>query len=106
MLSAHLEDAQVHGATFAGANLEWAWITGVDFREADLSSFQSPDIQMIRDFVSKHWGTGGNCKAALVVSGDLGFGLSRMYEFFIEDKTTNDVKVFRQIEEAMEWITS
>lgn len=37
LLSAHLEGAQVHGASFAGANLEWAWVTDVDFRDACLS---------------------------------------------------------------------
>ncbi len=77
-----------------------------DLREADLSSFQSPDLQHLRDFVKNHWGTGGKSKAALVVSRDLDFGLSRMYEFFIEDKTSNDVHVFRNLDEALEWVSS
>jgi uncharacterized protein YjbI with pentapeptide repeats len=37
LLSAHLEHAQVDGATFAGANLEWAWVEGVNFQEAIVS---------------------------------------------------------------------
>lgn len=77
-----------------------------DLREADLSSFQSPDIQHLRDFVKDHWATGGTSKAALVVSRDLDFGLSRMYEFFIKDRTTNDVRVFRDMDEARDWVSS
>ncbi len=34
LLSAHMEHARVPRATFAAANLEWAWVEGVDFRQA------------------------------------------------------------------------
>jgi hypothetical protein len=27
----------VRGATFIGANLEWAWVEGVDFQDAEVS---------------------------------------------------------------------
>jgi hypothetical protein len=56
--------------------------------------------------VAVHWATAGKSKAALVVSGDFEFGLSRMYEIFLESKTSNDVMVFRDIQKAMAWVTS
>jgi hypothetical protein len=37
-LSAHLEEAAVDAAAFTGANLEWAWLDGVDFRRAVVTS--------------------------------------------------------------------
>lgn len=76
-----------------------------DLRGADLASFLTSNIQKLRDFVSAHWGTEGKSRAALIVSRDLEFGLSRMYEFFIESKTSNKVRVFRDYDEALEWVT-
>jgi len=77
-----------------------------DLREADLSSFFSPDIQEVRDFVSEHWGTGGKSRSALVVSRDLNYGLSRMYEAFLKGKTSSEVAVFRDYDDAVKWIKS
>jgi hypothetical protein len=37
LLSAHFEDACVVEADFTGANLEWAWVGGVDFQHAIVS---------------------------------------------------------------------
>lgn len=76
-----------------------------DLRGADLASFFTSNIQKLRDFVSAHWGTEGKSLAALIVSRDLEFGLSRMYEFFVESKTSNKVRVFRDYDEAFEWVT-
>jgi hypothetical protein len=76
-----------------------------DLREADLSPFSTSDIRKVGDYVSGHWGAESGSKAALVVSRDLDFGLSRMYEFFLESRTSSEVQVFRDYDEAMDWIT-
>jgi hypothetical protein len=75
-----------------------------DLREADLSSFVSPQIQQVRDFVSSNWGTGGTSRAAIVVSSDENFGIMRMYEFYVEQKSESDVQAFRDYDEALTWI--
>jgi hypothetical protein len=77
-----------------------------DLREADVSSFETPDIQNLRNYVGKHWGTGGRNKAALVATRDIDFGLSRMYEFYLQAKSSSEVQVFRDYDEAYEWVTS
>jgi hypothetical protein len=77
-----------------------------DFRDASIESVTSAEIDELTRFVAVHWATAGKSKAALVVSGDFEFGLSRMYEIFLESKTSNDVMVFRDIQKAMAWVTS
>jgi len=77
-----------------------------DLREADLSVFSTVDIELVRDFVGARWGTGGSSRAALVVSRDVDFGLSRMFEMLLESHTTSKVQVFRDMDEALEWLGS
>lgn len=77
-----------------------------DLRDARIESAKSPEIDDLSLFVAGHWATSGKSKAALVVSGDFEYGLSRMYEVFLESKSPNDVMVFRNIEKAMAWVKS
>ena len=77
-----------------------------DLREADVSTFETPDIQNLKNFVGKHWGTKGKSKSAIVVSRDLDFGLSRMYEFYLQAKSSSEVQVFREYDEALKWIAA
>lgn len=77
-----------------------------DCRAADFSAVQAADIQLIRDLVEEHWGTAGKSRSALIVATDLDFGISRIYEFYVEDTSTNQVRVFRDYEEAYDWVTS
>jgi hypothetical protein len=44
-------------------------------------------------------------KIALLVSGELTYGLSRMYQVF-RDQDNTDIKVFRDEDKAMDWIIS
>jgi hypothetical protein len=75
-----------------------------DLREADLSSFEADDVDKLSDMVSKFWGTEGKSRAALVVSKDLDYGLSRMYEMLLENRISSIVRIFREIDAALEWI--
>ena len=47
----------------------------------------------------------GHAKIACVVSSDVGFGMGRMYEV-LSDKLPQQVRVFKKIEEATDWIKS
>ena len=51
-----------------------------DLQEADFSSVSKEDVRSLMEYVGKQWGKGGKSKAALVVSHDLDYGLSRMYQ--------------------------
>lgn len=77
-----------------------------DLKDADLASFSTDDIHKVRDFVGHKWGTGGTSRAALVVSRDIDFGLSRMYEVSLESITTSKLQVFRDMDKALAWLRS
>jgi len=75
-----------------------------DLREADFSAIKASEVKSFMEFVRKHWGVGGKSRAALVVSRDLDYGLSRMYEILMEGATTSTITVFKNIDEAKQWI--
>ena len=77
-----------------------------DLRGATITSMSSAEIQRLSDFVAGRWGPGGKSRAALVVSRDFEFGLTRMYEIFLESRMSVQVQVFRDLDEAMKWIKS
>jgi len=75
-----------------------------DLREANFSAIEASEVKSFMEFVRKYWGVGGESKAALVVSGDLDYGLSRMYEILMDGETTSTITVFKNIDEATKWI--
>jgi hypothetical protein len=75
-----------------------------DLRDADFSSVRSEDVASLTGMVEKFWGQGGKAKAALIVSGDLDFGLSRMYEMLLTGSSPEKVMVFRDYDEAKNWL--
>jgi len=75
-----------------------------DLQTADFSAVTSEDIRSLMAYVGKIWGKGGKSKAALVVSNDLDFGLSRMYQIMMEGATSSAIEVFKDIDAAKEWI--
>jgi len=77
-----------------------------DLRDADVSSFPSEQVQHIQSFVSQYWGKSGKSQSALIVSEDVAYGLSRMYEIMSEGKTASKIMVFRDYEEALKWVKS
>lgn len=75
-----------------------------DVRESDMSFFQTTDVHVIRDFVSRHWGGNEGSRAALVVSREADYWLSRLYAILSEGSVKGEVRVFRDMEEAMQWV--
>ena len=47
---------------------------------------------------------GKQYSADIIVSGDLEYGLTRMYEMMVEDETTSEINVFRDRETAENWL--
>ena len=75
-----------------------------DLQQADFSSISSEDVRSFMEYVVKLWGTGGKSRAALVVSDNLGYGMSRMYQMMMEGATSSEVAVFKDTNKAKEWI--
>jgi hypothetical protein len=72
-----------------------------DLRGATLTEFSSSDVAKVVDVVRGNW-TGG--KAALVVARDSDFGMARMYELQHDRAASGEVRVFRDFEEAKDWV--
>lgn len=75
-----------------------------DLREAT-GDFPTEDVRHLVDFVTKLVGDGDQGKVAIVVSSDLGFGMSRMYETILGGQTRKPMKVFRDLDDAQSWLT-
>ncbi len=75
-----------------------------DARDAQLDAFAGPEIRHVVETVLKHRGAPPGTRTAIVVGHDLGFGLARMFEQQFEAKEPSDVKVFRDMDEAMAWL--
>lgn len=73
-----------------------------DFRDADLSSFDTATVMEMAQY-SKRFPPGINSvKVAFVVSRDLEYGLSRMFQMSSEARTP--IQVFRTMAEAEKWM--
>lgn len=91
--------AITHGAEYL-PDVDTLWDMGkIDFSEVD-EGFIKRIISMRQKFPER-----GNAKVALIVSSDLGFGLSRMYETFSEAaEMSQNINVFRDRAKAEKWL--
>lgn len=80
-------------------NIRAVW----DIRKADATyvNFQFiKEIVKIRSQFSKL----DNCCAALIVSSNVQYGLSRMFQIISEDKFPHQLMIFRSYEEGEQWL--
>ena len=77
-----------------------------DLRKADFSKVSSSQIRNFTEFIGKNWGIGGKNKAALIVSKDLDYGLSRMYQMLMDNVSQSKISIFKDMDEAEKWIDS
>ncbi len=91
-----MEDFYKHGGT---PNLLW------DFTDADLFGITQKEMEQIITFAKSNAALDENGKTAFVVSQDLSFGLSRMYE------TQTEIwghpipqRDFRDMDKAISWL--
>ncbi len=77
-----------------------------DLRKANFSKVSSSQVRNFTEFVGKNWGVGGENKAALIVSKDLDYGLSRMYQMLMDNTSQSKISIFKDMDEAEKWIDS
>jgi len=75
-----------------------------DLSAADFSKVSTNQVRALADMVYHYWGQSGRSRSALVVTKNLDFGLSRMYEMLVAKSGESQVGVFRTMEEAERWI--
>ena len=75
-----------------------------DARDASAVRLTSSDLQRIGNFVREKTIERGEGKAAWVVSADFEYGMGRMYELMTEGYIPVTFRVFRSIEEAIQWV--
>lgn len=76
-----------------------------DLREANFNNVQTQEVNTLAEMVSRLWGKSSNSKSALVVSKDLAFGISRMYEILLSTlNSPKTVAVFKSMDEAKSWL--
>ena len=75
-----------------------------DLREADFTEVEPHEVRGLMEMVKGHWGKNDTAKSALLVTKDLDFGLARMYEMLMDGGTAGSVMVFRDYNEAVEWL--
>jgi hypothetical protein len=74
-----------------------------DFSEANLAALSAEALRRVASVFQRHDVDPGNSRVALVVSGDLGFGLARMYQAF-RSESAIELRVFRDLASAREWL--
>jgi hypothetical protein len=77
-----------------GMNILW------DFREADFSLVPTQDIYPFQEVVRKYWGKGGKTRLAIVVSEDIGYDLTKIWQTLMEFNFPNRIEIFDDIETA------
>ncbi len=76
-----------------------------DFRAATgIKDLTAGDFRAFSELVRKVRGSGTRPKVAMIASQDLEFGIARMYELGSKNKIPIHLGVFRNSEDAVEWI--
>ena len=74
-----------------------------DVRQADLSF---ANLQLVRGAVNirSSFQKRDNCRAAIIVSGSLQYGLGRMFQILADGKVNINLQIFRDYEEGKQWL--
>lgn len=75
-----------------------------DIRDADASEFDSQDIVRLARYFETQIKDRTDFKVAVIVSRDLEYGLSRMYQVAAADLPAK-IEIFINLEDAKTWIT-
>ena len=78
-----------------------------DFSEADLSKVTIGEIEQLAKTVNAVSHSRSSGKSAIISPQDISFGLSRVYQAFAESgEAKSETKVFRNEQEALDWLKS
>ena len=69
-----------------------------------IDNLTTEEIRVLVLLVGSKWNTSSRVKSALVVSRELEYGLARMYEIQLSAASDNEIRVFKDLEEATRWI--
>ena len=75
-----------------------------DIRDADASKFESQDVIRLARFFETQIKNRAKYKVAVIVSRDLEYGLSRMYQVAAADLPAK-IGIFINLEDAIKWVT-
>ena len=76
-----------------------------DMRDADFTAVKMVEVHTFVDMVKKYWGQPSqNNKAALIVTRDFDYGMSRMYEIQLSLGTSGNIMVFKDYDKAEKWL--
>ncbi len=75
-----------------------------DLSDADFSRVSTDHVRLLADMVYQYWGRTGQSRSALVVTKNLDYGMSRMYEMLVSKSDESYVGVFRTMEDAERWV--
>ena len=76
-----------------------------DVRSADFHNVTQSSIQELANFVRVNWAEKRTLRAAIVVSGLFHYGISRAYEQCIGPSGYGKIKIFRDLDEALSWLS-
>lgn len=77
----------------------------VDHRDLQLSHLKPEDINSLVSMVKDSRSILGDGNFAVVLDGDFIFGLGRMWEISSEPNTDLQIRIFRDPEEALLWVS-
>ena len=76
-----------------------------DLSQAEgISNMSIDEIRAVVLLVGSKWNTSLRVRSALVVSQELDYGIARMYEIQLNASTDNDIRVFKNLQEAEKWV--
>lgn len=76
-----------------------------DFRDADMTAFKGHSLTSLSLFVGRNLDRLAK-RTALVISRDVDYGIGRMWQTFAEQKAPQERHLFRNIDEAYNWLSS
>jgi hypothetical protein len=97
------EEAQSHQTRLlADPDFDPTYSQLIDFTHITQFDLSSDDVRLLaqRNIFSP------NSRRAFLVASDLAFGLGRMYEILREGAGERGIRIFRTLEEALDWVLS
>ena len=88
------------------------WVPGMnelaDFSQSNLADVKSQAFERLGQYIHKIYKENNmaNMKCASYAPEDLAFGLLRLYELITDDDSPETTKVFKNIDEAEQWLIS
>ena len=69
-----------------------------------ISDLSTEEVRVLVLLVGSKWNTSSQVRSALVVTRELEYGLARMYEMQLSAMSDNEIRVFKELDEAKKWV--